>query len=173
MIYKPLSIRTLKVQGFEESLDAMRLPMPQKSGEITVEDDLQLASKLVKRGDDHAKCMRGIMVWYKMQCQTGWLIEYLTYRIGIECLSSSSAMHNELRGLSGAELADKKQRDLPEKVYTRIEMASYQALRNMYKARRKHRHPDWRRYCSWVEQLPYFEELIYPEGKLSCGKPWK
>lgn len=161
MIYQPLKIETLETAGFAQARLAMRLPhmgKPQKRG------DGELSKALIKSGDPHAKAFRGCIVWYQMECQVGWLIEYLTYRVGIECLSSSSAMHGELRKLTGIELAEQKQRDLPTKVYTRIEMASYQALRRIYIARDGHRHLDWQLFRDWVESLPLFDELIYPEG---------
>ena len=164
MTYEPLKISLLDVSRVGTALKAMRLPKTQKT-ESTRHDDLKLASKLIRAGADHGKFARGIVAWYQMECQVGWLIEYVTYRIGIECLSSSSSMHGELRELTGADLADKKQDDLPNKVYTRIEMASYQALRRVYMARRHHRHPDWQVFCQWIEKLPYFKQLIYPEGK--------
>jgi hypothetical protein len=122
--------------------------------------DLELASRLVKAGDDHAKAIRGIVAWLEIDCQVGWLIEFETYRHGVECLSTSSSMYAELKGLKGKELAEQKQKDLPEKVYTRILTISYQALRHMYKARRNHRHPDWQIFCDMIETLPYAGELI-------------
>jgi hypothetical protein len=79
--------------------------------------------------------------------------------ISVWC-GNSSAMHGELKGLKGKELAEQKQKDLPEKVYTRILTISYQALRHMYKARRNHRHPDWQIFCDMIETLPYAGELI-------------
>jgi len=91
------------------------------------------------------------------------MIEFETYRHGVECLSTSSAMHGELRGMRGEELAEAKQNGLPDKVYRRIVMVSYQALRSMYRARRHHRHPDWQIFCDFVEGLPWFPMLIYPE----------
>lgn len=69
-------------------------------------------------------------------------------------------MHMELSSLSGEDLAEQKQADLPNKQYTRILTASYQALRSMYHARRHHRHPDWHILCDWIETLPYAAELI-------------
>jgi hypothetical protein len=74
-------------------------------------------------------------------------------------------MHGELKELTGEELAEQKQIDLPDKYYTRAVMISYQALRAMYKARKNHRHPDWQVFCRFVKALPYFDILIYPEGK--------
>ena len=122
--------------------------------------DLYLASNLVKAGNDHAKAIRGIIVYLKIKLQIGFMIEFETYRHGVECLSTSSSMHCELSQLHGEELAEQKQADLPEKQYTRILTISYQALRSMYKARRHHKHPDWQIFCNWIETLPYAKELI-------------
>lgn len=157
-MYIPLKVELLELAGVNPSFEAMRLPMGSKS--TTPEADIALASKLVLAGDDHAKAMRGIIAYLKMHMQVGFMIEFETYRAGVECLSTSSAMHMDLRNMSGPELAEKKQADLPLKVYTRIVSVSYQALRNMYFARRNHRHPDWQIFCSWCEELPFASKLI-------------
>jgi hypothetical protein len=176
-IYKPLEIITMEIGGFIPTMEAMRLPKNSTSDSEVINqrnifehfilgsDDARLATQLIRGGNDHAKAMRGIIVWSKMQLQTGWMIEFETYRHGTECLSTSSSMHGELKKLSGYALAEQKQRDLSEKVYTRIIHLSYQALRSMYRARRLHRHPDWRIMCHYIETLPYFDKLIYPEFK--------
>lgn len=165
MSYKPLTLKLLGIEGFSESLTAMRLPKDRQPESPSLVADLQLATKLVKAGPDHAKFTRGILVYAQLEMQAGWMIEFETYRHGVECLSTSSSMHNELKDLSGPELAKQKQDDLVDKVYTRICTISYQALRAMYRARRYHRHPDWQIFCDWVETLPYFEQLIWPEHK--------
>lgn len=160
--YKPLNIIYSEVAFLDFALDALRLP---KDDSVSTgkESDLKLAAKLIKRGDDHAKAMRGIKVAVKFSCQVGWLIERLTYTIGTDCLSSSSSMHNELAKLTGEALAEEKQRGLMDKVYVRSEEWNYQSLRRVYLQRRKHRHPDWQIFISWIERLPCFEYLIYPE----------
>ena len=167
--YKPLEIVDYEVVGIKWAMRAMRLPKKSK-GDSRFDDsregfcigprDLHLASNLVKAGPDHAKAIRGIIVYLEIKLQVGFMIEFETYRHGVECLSTSSAMHGELAHLKGEELAEQKQLDLPDKVYTRILTLSYQALRNMYKARRHHRHPDWQIFCDWIETLPYANELI-------------
>ena len=162
-LYKPLRIRNTEVHGINHALRAMRKPHAQKGRTFTFEEDLALAAKLIKAGDDHGKCVRGIDVWFEMDCQIGWLIEYVTYKIGTDCLSSSSTMHVELKELAGVALANEKQRGLAEKVYDRSEKVSYQALRHIYFARRNHRHPDWKIVCKWIETLPHFKWLIAPE----------
>ncbi len=158
-MYVPLEIIDHNVYGGWWASKAVRLPKKQ-AREHTREEDIALLSKLVKAGDDHAKAVRGILLYVQIECQVGWLLEYLTYRIGVEGLGSSSSMHGELKHLTGEALAVQKQDDLDQKVYTRIEMISYQALRHMYKARRNHRHPDWGIFCDFIETLPYADELI-------------
>lgn len=41
---------------------------------------------------------------------------------------------------------------------------SYQSVGNMYFARKKHKLDEWRKFCDFVEKLPYFKE-IYLYGK--------
>ncbi len=164
-MYKPLKVTLLNVYGMLESMEAMRLPKRSKSdSSMTVlgDKDAKLAKSLINAGDDHAKAMRGIIAYLEIYMQVGWMIEFETYRHGVECLSTSSSMHSELKGLVGVALAEQKQADLPDKVYTRIVMLSYQALRNIYLARRNHRHPDWQIFCDFIETLSYFDKLIIP-----------
>lgn len=162
MVYQPLKVVLHEVCGITFALRAMRLPKNQSRSTSAVED-LKLASNLIKAGPDHAKYQRGIMAYIRMEMQTGFMIEFETYRHGVECLSTSSSMHNELANLRGDELANQKQLDLPTKVYKRDVVISYQALRSMYKARRNHKHPDWQIFCDFIETLPHFRHLIYPE----------
>jgi hypothetical protein len=168
-VYTPLKVKVIELAGLHSSLEAMRLPK-KSVGDTSWGShfiglgDTKLAKRLILAGTDHAKFSRGIIVYLKMELQVGWMIEFETYRHGVECLSTSSTMHGELRKMSGKTLAEKKQADLPDKVYTRIVMVSYQALRAMYLARRNHRHPDWQVFCDFVEGLPHFNILIMPEG---------
>lgn len=164
-MYKPIKIELLEVAGLTQSMRAMRLPKRSKSDSfdgILGEGDRLLAGKLIKAGDDHAKAMRGIIAWIKIEMQVGFMVEFETYRQGVECLSTSSTIHTTLKGMSGAELANKKQEGLKDLVYNRIVIISYQALRSMYKARRHHKHPDWHLWAKFTERLPYFDELIFP-----------
>lgn len=46
------------------------------------------------------------------------------------------------------------------KELTKIDMFSYQALRNIYIWRRHHRLPEWHEFCAFIEGLPLAKELI-------------
>ena len=167
MTYIPLKVYHQTISGFIESMEAMRLPKGSKSDSYYLLDkfilgpkDTILAGRLIRAGDDHAKALRGIIAYITLELQVGFMIEFETYRFGVECLSTSSSMHNELKTLKGSALAEQKQADLPNKVYVRKLVMSYQALRRIYYARRYHRHPDWQIFCNFIETLPYFTQLI-------------
>jgi hypothetical protein len=168
MNYKELKITTLEIAGLKPSLKAMRLPKKNSISDsyncggnfVFGDKDKHLANNLISIGTEHCKFSRGIDVWVQIEMQIGFMIEFVTYRIGIDDLSTSSSMHNELKKLKGIELAEQKQVDLPNKVYTRIFKVSYQCLKNMYSQRRNHRHPDWQIFCDWIEKLPNFDILI-------------
>lgn len=165
-LYKPLEIELLEVVGLNWSMQAMRLPTGSIGDTIRKNlgtKDALLAKKLVNAGNDHAKAIRGIQAYLRLKFQVGFMIELDTYRIGVETLSTSSAMHQDLKGIKGKALAEIKQKMLPNKYYERITVMSYQALKNIYKQRRKHRHPDWQIFCDFIESLPYYNILIIPD----------
>ena len=128
---------------------------------VQLEDkDLTLMQTLVKRGDEHAKVVRGIMVWARIKAPIYFARELETYRAGRERLSSSSTMHQECRGLSGEELQRAKA-ELPmgtEQDF--VDVYSYQCLRNIVRQRHNHRLPEWHTFVDWVKTLPLAEELI-------------
>ena len=37
---------------------------------------------------------------------------------------------------------------------------NYRCLRNIYIQRKDHRLPEWRRFCKWIETLPYADEFL-------------
>jgi hypothetical protein len=61
----------------------MRNPLlsHEKAGE---ESDLKLARKLILAGDEHAKAVRGVIAYFEMEFQIGWMVEWDTYRIRVE-----------------------------------------------------------------------------------------
>lgn len=122
--------------------------------------DKQLIQTLIKRGDEHAKTLRGVMVWCLINAPRYWWVEMDTYRVGAERLSSESTMHIEGKGLSEEELIKMKE-ELPEgHMQKRVWMFSYQTLRRIYFQRRNHRLPQWRIFCDWIKTLPFAEEFI-------------
>ena len=122
--------------------------------------DLSLMTTLVKRGDEHAKVVRGINVWAKITAPVYWWAEEETYRAGHERLASESTMHIDCKGLSGKELQEAKAAIPMGKELTKVDMFSYQTLRRIVAQRHNHRLPEWHTFIDWVRTLPFAEELI-------------
>jgi len=40
---------------------------------------------------------------------------------------------------------------------------NYRALKTVYAQRKNHRLPEWREFCQWIKELPYFKELVLGE----------
>ena len=138
------------------------LPHIESHTDILIEPkDLTLMQTLVKRGDEHAKVVRGIMVWARIKAPVYFTRELETYRAGRERLSSSSTMHQECQGLSGEELQRAKA-ELPmgtEQDF--VDVYSYQTLRRIVAQRHNHRLPEWHQFIDWVKTLPLAKELIF------------
>lgn len=184
-----VEINTLEIAGMAGALKALRLPFGKetKSNIATCnihdkslldsfhswksdtkigidEKDLKLMQTLVKRGDEHAKVMRGVIVWAEITAPIFWWCEEETYRAGHERLCSESTMHIDCQGLSGEELQTAKAEIPMGKRLTKIDLFSYQCLRNIYRQRKSHRLEEWHQFCGWIETLPLANELIIGEG---------
>lgn len=170
-----LEVKTLEIAGFVSAFKALRLPFgkecrsecwwfgtdsaSQSSYNID-EKDLKLLHTLVKRGDEHAKAIRGIIVYAEINAPRFWWAEMDTYRIGTERLSSESTMHIQGRGLNTDDLVKMKSELSEGTMQRRVQYFSYQTLRRIYFQRKNHRLPMWHQFCGWIESLPYAKELI-------------
>lgn len=178
--------KLIEVAGFAPALKALRLPFGKecrsnsdirmefyetsspigdswsKIREIfTVNDsDRKLLSTLVKRGDEHAKVLRGVQAWFEITAPRFWWVEFDTYRIGVEKLSSESTMHIQGQGLSEDELVAMKEAMPEGTMQKRIVMLSYQALRRIWIQRHNHRLPHWRAFCDIIKTLPFATDFI-------------
>lgn len=184
-----MKIETIEIAGLSGALTALRLPFGKEvrstitgktdsyiakdnltgekthlivwNGSVNIDNkDLALMQKLIKGGDCEAKAIRGIMVWAKITAPIYWWCEEETYRAGHERLCSESTMHIDCKGLKGEELQKAKAAIPMGKELTKVDMFSYQALRNMYIWRSHHRLPEWHQFCDWIASLPLANELI-------------
>lgn len=177
-----LDVKTIEVAGFLSAVEALRLPfgkecrsqtnyddswvcdiVPNFQSDVRVffdERDLTLMSTLIKRGDEHAKALRGIIAYAEINAPRFWWVEMDTYRIGSERLSSESTMHIQGRGMSTEELVKMKSELTEGTMQKRVQYFSYQALRRIYQQRRNHRLPHWHIFCDWIKTLPFANELI-------------
>lgn len=177
------NVKTLEIAGISSALQALRLPFGKECRSIVdthgecengqYYDDIRFTSQvllhskdkeliktLVKRGDEHSKVLRGVVVWCVINAPRYWWQEMDTYRLGAERLSSESTMHIEGKGMPEEELVKMKE-ELPEgHMQKRVWMFSYQTLRRIYFQRKDHRLPQWRTFCEWIKTLPFAEEFI-------------
>lgn len=175
-----MKIETIELAGLASALTALRLPFGkevrsdidstlwEKDGKVDIiqhitmdPKDLRLMQTLIKRGDEHAKVMRGVVAWAKITAPIYWWCEAETYIAGHQRLSSESTMHIDCQGLSGDELV-KAKREIPMgKGLTKVDFFSYQCLRNIVRQRHNHRLPEWHEFVDWVKTLPLAQELIF------------
>lgn len=177
-----IKINTLEIAGLSSVLQALRLPFGKESRSYSKfnieldedyirtstytyanEKDLHLLSVLVKRGDEHAKAIRGLMVYAEIEAPIWFYRELETYRIGRERLSSESTMHIDCKGLSGEELEKAKDEIPMGKIQKTVDMFSYQCLRRIYHQRKNHRLPMWHDFCDWIKALPFANTFITGE----------
>ena len=184
--FSMFAVSTIEIAGIAGALQALRLPfgkecrstvdafnegisfpgMENYTGKRFVSTvlihnkDKELIKTLVKRGDEHAKVLRGVMVWCEINAPRYWWQEMDTYRIGAERLSSESTMHIEGKGMPEEELIKMKESLTEGHMQKRVWMFSYQTLRRIYFQRKDHRLPQWRMFCAWIETLPFASEFI-------------
>lgn len=185
------SVKTLELGGLGAALQALRLPYGKETrsdclfyyrnppGTHPDDDrsliaygeriwlcpkDSSLLTALVKRGDEHAKVLRGVIVWAEINAPRYFWQEMSTYRVGCECLSSESTMHIQGKGLSEDDLVEMKEHLEEGTMQKRVWMFSYQTLRRIYFQRMNHRLPQWRMFCEWIKTLPFADEFITIEN---------
>ena len=159
-----LDFTDMDVEQTEDTYEVTMKGLPKFTSNtyITIDPkDLTLMQTLVKRGDEHAKVVRGTNVWAKITAPVYWWCEEETYRMGHERLASESTMHIDVRGLSGEELQRAKAAIPMGKELTKVEMFSYQCLRNIVRQRHNHRLAEWHEFIDWIRTLPLSEELIF------------
>jgi hypothetical protein len=178
-----MEVKTIEIAGMASVLQALRLPFGKEcrsecnwNGTINEdyqtpmfqtesncfinEKDLALLSTLVKRGDEHSKAIRGLIVYAEIDAPIYFYRELETYRVGRDRLSCNSTMHQQCKGLSGDELVKAKAEMTMGTMQKTVDMFSYQCLRNIVKQRIGHRLPEWKVFIDWVKSLPFAEELI-------------
>ena len=178
-----IKINTIEIAGMASVLKALRLPfgkecrsecqvnmsinedyeppMLQYGADCFIDKrDLKLLSTLIKRGDEHSKSIRGLIVYAEIEAPIWFYRELETYKIGRERLSCESTMHIECKGLSGEELEKAKDEIPMGHIQKTVDWFSYQTLRRIWIQRHNHRLPMWHDFCSWIEKLPFANELI-------------
>ena len=175
-----MEIRTIEVGGFMSMFCSLRMPYgkhPRAKGMcdfyfdngtmnygalITPDDkDIELAQKLILRGDEHAKPLRGIIVWARITAPIYLWWELEQYVVGRQRLFSESTMNDECKSLQGEALQEARRAISFGRVISKVDCFSYQTLRRICAQRANHRLPEWHEFIDWVHTLPLADELIF------------
>jgi hypothetical protein len=178
----PAIMGVRKAFNSEDKSDTTFLSNPQAIGA----NDYDLLKKLVKGGDEHAKCMRFVVCYLEITAARYWWQQFDTYTVGTVRLSQSTmhtilkrpldetdferpigfAFLQHLNSLIERKDFDKLKNDLPEGfLQTRMVATNYQALRHMYLQRRTHKLKEWEMFCEFIKTLPYSELITIEKDK--------
>ena len=179
-----VSAELIEIAGFPAFLESLRIPFKKEvrsdyeemyalnynpdmastlvyRTNLTIErSDLELAERLKKAGDEHAKSIRLITVDIIIDAPLWFWQEMVTYEVGVTKGCSESTMHVECRGMKAEQLEEYKDAIPSGHKQKRVIKFSYQSLRRMYMQRKTHRLPSWQAMTQLIEELPFAEELI-------------
>lgn len=118
-----MNVNTIEISGIQSALRALHLPYKKECDSITQfccnskeneiyydshcmvsEHDLKLLKALIRRGDEHAKVLRGINVTAEISAPLFMWSELDTYNIGVVKYASESTMHTLAK--TGVKLDD-------------------------------------------------------------------
>lgn len=190
-----MKIELLEISGMVSALKALRLPYnkePMSDINHTVyanvdvfrqhnridfdldRKDIALMQRLIIRGDEHAKPLRGILAYLDITAPIDWWVEAETYEAGHQRLFSASTMNTEGRGLKGHLLRAELNKISFGREVRKIDYFSYQTLRRIVRQRYNHRKEEWHYFINAVRMLPYANELILVglEDELKIHDDW-
>lgn len=182
-----MKVDNVKVYGFHESVTASKYPKAVDVAECTA-DMTDTVRKLGNAdiGSGHDNFLNGIVVQFDLTFSIKAWGEAERYHF-LDFVSSQSTMHkiahldphkqcNEFVDEDAIKLLERKidaynENPTPEN-YLRVlynvpvgfeltarMTTNYRQLKTIYHQRRAHRLPEWRKFCGWVESLPYFREM--------------
>ena len=183
-----MELRNINVYNINEAIKASKYPMLDDVGKATSEitaTQRRLGSQ--PRGSAHDNFLNGILVSFDLTCSNKMWIEFERYHFA-DIVSGQSTMHRISQLLEGDtpfnnyvdwiikhrvfELAKIYNRDQTTENYLKLLysipsgleltdhiVTNYGQLKTMYNQRHNHRLPEWRKFCDYVIQLPFFSEL--------------
>lgn len=181
-------ITNVKVYDLEESIKASKYPMS-INNEMLSSELTSTVKKLgsSRKGEGHDNFLNGILVAFDLTFTNKAWVEMERYKF-MNFVSSQSTMH-KLKSFKldeqyvdyvdsrivdiMQELQEKynETKDIDDylkllysnpcgfKLTARL-TTNYRQLKTIYSQRKTHRLPEWRMFCDWIEELPYFKELV-------------
>ena len=185
-------VKNWQVYGVEDSIKASKYPMSvdiSKCNEKITDNVQRLGS--CATGTGHDQFLTGIIVQFDLTFSLKAWTEAQRYHF-FDFVSSQSTMHriakfdiekqcNDYVHPDTIEIVRRMLNDYnadpsPEN-YLRLlyniptgfrltarMTTNYRQLKTIYQQRKNHRLPEWREFCKWIEELPYFKKIVL-EGK--------
>ena len=181
------NVTNAKVYDMESSIKASKYPMAIDTEAMTgdiVERTRRLGSS--RKGEGHDQFLTGIIVNFDLTFSNKGWVELERYRF-MNFVSSQSTMHRITRFEFDAQCNEYVHEGVREILKGLIEeynanpsaekyleilnsnpagfqltarlTNNYRQLKTIYAQRKNHRLPEWRTFCQWIEELPYFKEL--------------
>ena len=187
-----MEINNVNVYGIENSFKASKYPMT-ISPELVDSSYTKRIRALATcgKGEGHDNFLNGIIVQFDLTFSNKAWVEMERYHF-IDFISSQSTMHciskmdieyqcneyvtentiNEVNRLKEIYLNDPTPENYLVLLYnvpsgfelTAGMTTNYRQLKTIYAQRKTHRLPEWRKFCEWIETLPY-SELITGKDK--------
>ena len=184
-------ISNVQVYGLEESIRRSKYPMAidtQTCSSEPTKTTYSLGRASV--GSGHDNWLNGVIVQFDLTFTNKAWVEAERYHF-LDFVSSQSTMHRITKfDLNKAyieytdprmieimqQLVDQYNADPTPENYLKVLYSNpagfrltagmttnYRQLKTIYYQRKNHRLPEWRVFCSWIETLPSFKELILNE----------
>lgn len=175
------------VYNIKEAIQASKYPMLgniDKANDNITDTVRKLGS--MDRGTGHDNFLHGILVSFDLKCSNKMWIEFQRYHFA-DIVSSQSTMHKAIRLLE-EDIFNKYVTEATKRAvymclrqynlnpttnnYLRLlynipsgieltahVVTNYGQLKTIWYQRHNHKLPEWREFCDWVLDLPYFSEL--------------
>lgn len=182
-----MELRNINVYNINEAIKASKYPMLDDVGKATSEiTNTQRRLGAKPRGSAHDNFLNGILVSFDLTCSNKMWIEFERYHFA-DIVSGQSTMHRITklaeRNIFNEYVVDETKETLKKlldkfnkdkstynylcllyNIPSGIELTdhivtNYGQLKTMYNQRHNHRLPEWRKFCDYVIQLPFFSEL--------------
>ena len=182
-----MKVSNTNVYNLEEAIRASKYPMLDDTNKAT-NKITNTVKKLgsMDRGTGHDNFLHGILVSFDLTCSNKMWVEFQRYHFA-DIVSSQSTMHRVAKILETdvfneyvtdatkhAVFMCLKQYNLNPTTenYLRLlynipsgieltahVVTNYGQLKTMWYQRHNHRLPEWREFCEWIINLPYFNTL--------------
>lgn len=177
-----------QIYGLENSIRVAKFPKSVDLDKVDAEIK-PFIGKLASAptGSGHDNFLKGIVVQFDLTCSNKMWVEAERYH-WFDIVSSQSTMHciskfdieNQCNTFVDTRIIEivneKKDRYLKNKcIESYLELlynipsgfeltagitTNYQQLKTIYFQRKNHRLPEWRKFCSWIESLPYMRDFL-------------